>query len=336
MRKINFLIPYSRKPYGGIRVIHHICQMLSDKMDVGINMIGQDRNKASPNTFERKVSRSEESHWILPEFLLPYVKKPRKIRKCYSVFVQNPYIIFKLKRHDKKGILDSLENAANIFCISKDCESMIKLLAPSVKTLRLKWAVDREVQKSAEDLASYFGQKKNLITYMPRKCKELTTYLALISERWTEWEIRPIENLSFIEVINSLKESKIFLSFSEFEGFAAPPVEASVLGNIVIGFSGNGNNELFEQKNFLKVEQNNLLDLIQLTQKKTQNYNFDLDVAKKLLDKFSFEEVRRFNLDSFRNASLEEMTSIKSNISYPSSYVGFLVDAMRTKFHELY
>ena len=37
-----------------------------------------------------------------------------------------------------------------------------------------------------------------------------------------------------------LKKSKIFLSFSSFEGLGLPPAEAALLGNFVIGYTGEG------------------------------------------------------------------------------------------------
>ena len=42
------------------------------------------------------------------------------------------------------------------------------------------------------------------------------------------------------EIAFNLIKSKIFLSFSELEGFGRPPLEAAIAGNKVIGYHGEG------------------------------------------------------------------------------------------------
>jgi hypothetical protein len=54
------------------------------------------------------------------------------------------------------------------------------------------------------------------------------------------WKIQIINNVNEKEVAKILKISKIFINVPGPEGFPAPPLEAALSGNIVIGSTGNG------------------------------------------------------------------------------------------------
>jgi hypothetical protein len=54
-------------------------------------------------------------------------------------------------------------------------------------------------------------------------------------------------------------ESRIFLSFSNFEGTGLPPLEAALSGNKVIGYSGNGGDAYFKKPIFEKIKKGDIL-----------------------------------------------------------------------------
>jgi glycosyltransferase involved in cell wall biosynthesis len=56
-----------------------------------------------------------------------------------------------------------------------------------------------------------------------------------------------------------MKESLIFLSFGEPEGFSLPPAEAMSCGCIVIGYHGMGGREYFKPEFCFPVEMGDLL-----------------------------------------------------------------------------
>ena len=66
------------------------------------------------------------------------------------------------------------------------------------------------------------------------------------------WKLDPIFNVSNSELRKKIIRSKIFLSFSNFEGFGLPPLEAALLGNKIIGYDGGGGSEYWERTNFYK------------------------------------------------------------------------------------
>ena len=91
-------------------------------------------------------------------------------------------------------------------------------------------------------------------------------------------------------IFKHLKNSKIFLSFSNLEGFGLPPLEAAVMGNIVIGYTGQAGKEYWNIPIFKKIEQGDILsfvEVIKATIKKKINHVSINTHRKKLLKKYS-------------------------------------------------
>ncbi|MDB2524201.1 hypothetical protein N9X35_02855 [Amylibacter sp.] len=335
MTKINFITPFSRKPAGGIRVVNDLCVQLSEHFSTGIWPEYRSKIKSGSNIQSLKASLSEKAHWIITEFQLPYLHSTNDIMLCYSIFVQNPYILFHLKRFDQKKILHNLKNAKYIFCISEDAENIIQSLCPEASTIRIRWSLDKKLLESAENIKKASENKKNIITYMPRKCRPIHTLLQ--NHNFINgYELKPLSNMTFPILINQMLESKIFISLSEYEGFAAPPVEAYTLGNLIVGYTGNGNEKLYKHKNFFKVSQNNYRELLTKLEDLTDSQDqFCFDQYYNLIEKFLPSKVTEYNLNQLKNTNFEETCVIGKNFSYPRNKVEYLWDSFKTKFYEI-
>ena len=76
----------------------------------------------------------------------------------------------------------------------------------------------------------------------------------LQSLQWnSNWSLRALSGCTHQEVASAMSESLIFLSFGHPEGFGLPVAEAIASGCAVIGYSGLGGNELFDDNNGLKL-----------------------------------------------------------------------------------
>ena len=75
-------------------------------------------------------------------------------------------------------------------------------------------------------------------------------------------EIKDLNNVSEIQVYRYLKHSKIFLSFSNLEGLALPPVEAALLRNRVIGYTGEGAKEYWRKPIFTEIYSGDLRNFV--------------------------------------------------------------------------
>ncbi len=97
---------------------------------------------------------------------------------------------------------------------------------------------------------------------MPRKLPEHSSLLLFYLKNLLpkNWKILPLINVSEKKIIKSLSISKIFLSFSNFEGLGIPPIEAALSGNKVIGYVGGGGSEYWKKPIFIKVENGEIED----------------------------------------------------------------------------
>jgi hypothetical protein len=101
---------------------------------------------------------------------------------------------------------------------------------------------------------------------MPRKLPDHSRKLLFFIRRHipTSWKIVPIAGMNEAAVVSSLRRSKIFLSFSHFEGCPLPPLEAALCGNRVIGYTGQGAKEYWDPEIFEEIESG---DIVTFTEK---------------------------------------------------------------------
>ena len=97
-----------------------------------------------------------------------------------------------------------------------------------IKIVRISYALHLKKFKTKN--------KKNIITYMSRKLPVHSNLVInyLKSQLPKKWLVKDINNLNEKKTYSSLKESKIFLSFSNMEGLPLPPAEAALAGILII------------------------------------------------------------------------------------------------------
>ncbi len=118
--------------------------------------------------------------------------------------------------------------------------------------------------------------KKNIITYMPRKLPGHSSKLIffLKNKLPKNWRILPLHNMSQNEVYKNLMKSKIFLSFSYFDSLGLPPLEAALLGNKVIGYTGEGGKEYWKKPIFTEIYSGELFKFVDEILKEIKNKSF--------------------------------------------------------------
>ena len=97
---------------------------------------------------------------------------------------------------------------------------------------------------------------------MPRKLPSHSNLLLFYLKNLLpkKWKVLPLINVSEKKLIHTLSISKIFLSFSDFEGVGLPPIEAALSGNKVIGYVWGGGSEYWKKPIFTKVENGEIED----------------------------------------------------------------------------
>lgn len=183
----------------------------------------------------------------------------------YAIYVQNGYYISK----GDPAVLNTAYHAARcILTISDDATRCVAMAFPGVedRILRVHYSVDAQRFNPHQP-------KENLITYMPRKLADHSSKVLFFLRNHlpAHWRIQPIDGLNETGVADLLQRSKIFMSFSHFEGLGLPPLEAALCGNQVIGYTGQGGNEYWTPEIFQAVESGDIVGFAQRILRKIQH-----------------------------------------------------------------
>lgn len=344
-----FFAPMTSKPTGGIRAIYNYVARLRE-VGVEAYVYHPLNNFNYPHADERvpiyranKISTRD--HLIIPDVFVSQISDSDIDKnQSYSLLIQNPYILRSMSRYSNLNkLLDGLNGATKILCISDDSVEMILRISPSCqnKVMRVSWSLD-----SSKFIKSEL--KERLITYMPRKN---ITHINLVCECLhahlpNNWSLQPIQGVSREELCNLLARSSIFLQFGSFEGLPAPPVEAAISGNYVVGYHGNGGKEYWEKPNFTSINVGEISDFanqILLLINKIDLASMDCselgEGISRLIAKFSPSEELKY-LEAFVDAVSDQMPidSSESRITklpFKTNYVSYILNRLLTRWVQI-
>ncbi len=231
---------------------------------------------------------------VLPElWARKYGDQLARMKVTFAIYVQNGYYISK---GHPEVLNEAYQSARCILTISDDASRCVAMAFPGTesKILRVHYSVD----------ASRFNPwqpKENLITYMPRKLADHSSKVLffLRSHLPAHWRVVPIDGLNEVGVAELLQRSKIFMSFSHFEGCPLPPLEAALSGNQVIGYTGQGAKEYWLPEIFEEVESGDVVKFAQSVLDKVQmldameHFPIYEEAIKKLTSIYSADQERQ-------------------------------------------
>ena len=226
---------------------------------------------------------------ILPE-IFAHLAEDLLIKKKinYAIFVQNGYVI--QSTNNEKKLIKAYKKAKFILSYSNDITNCINLKFPNLKTKIVKISYSINLKNLR------LKNKLNLITYMSRKLPIHSNLVInyLKPQLPKNWRIKNLNRLTEEQTYKLLKKSKIFLSFSSFEGLGLPPAEAALARNFVIGYTGEGGNEYWKKPIFTKINSGEITTFVKMVLKKIKelkrNNQFPLRNYFELKSKFSKEK----------------------------------------------
>lgn len=323
MKRINFVYvcPPLDYPVGGVKVIYRHSELM---MKLGYD--SEVYHLEDPNldfrctwfTSNARTKKTREldqdtDYLIFPDAAgVVYSNDAIKQGINYSIFVQNPYQIFpsKFDFFNENRVFDAFNNAQSIIVVSKFARDVVLNLFPEhrLKIFLIYPGID----------ITSFGhnhEKTNLITFMSRKLEDQADFIqyALRSSLPQSWAIQDISNLNESNVYQLLSRSKIFLSFCTKEGFGLPPLEAAYFKNIVVGYTGQGANEFFEEPIFYKIEAEDIVSFIKHTQKivlqNAYEFNGFCDAQLKKIDRLYSSTNVKTQLRHFAESVTRELVA---------------------------
>jgi hypothetical protein len=96
------------------------------------------------------------------------------------------------------------------------------------------------------------------------------------------WDLVAISNRTDLETARFMRESPIFVSFSEREGFGLPPAEAMASGCYVVGYPGLAGREFFDPAYSVPVAEDDQLGFAQAVEAACAAYEADPQAVAKL------------------------------------------------------
>jgi hypothetical protein len=308
-KKLIWVLPALRYPCGGNIVGHNYVDAINAMHYKGYSseVLYSQEPDFKPTLFKYSsqlktdlTADPKKEFFVIPEvFALSNTASLIEHQIPYAISVLNGYLM-DMEINMGFGDFDALErvyeHAAFIISVSEDTTANIKLAFPKCadKIINAPYVIDKAKLAPVE-------QKQNVITYMPRKLPRHSQLVLLLlgNKLPKHWQVMPIDGVTEQEVYDIFTRTKIFMSFSEFEGLAMPPVMAALSGNLVIGYTGEGNKEYFHLSCFEEVMQGDVKDfvdkLLKAVDRFDQNqYQIDMQAVEYLKNKFSDQALNLF------------------------------------------
>ena len=262
---ILFISPSPKEPSGGVKVIYQFCETLlkqgyQSEIVHTDNLMGYCDWLSYDVIFRRNLFvDSRVDFVVIPEGAAGFIGKTCiELGIKFCILVQNGYQTFNVHEQSTRVELDEVYHKASyILSISEDTTSSIIFNNKNIDINKIL----RVYPRINSNIFYREGCNTKKIVFMPRRlgthCRILSYFLE--NHIPSHWVINSIHEKSEVEVGELLRNSSIFLSFSDLEGFGLPPLEAAISGNIIVGYSGSGGDEYFHGPIFRKVEYGNFI-----------------------------------------------------------------------------
>jgi len=284
-KNVIFLLPTQVKPAGGSIVSHHHSDTINAMQykNCSSQVFYPDKLQHIVTKFVHNSSFKRDKSFdikndfvIIPEMMAcRYAPEFIKLSVKFGIHVQNGYSIG-VELRSNIATYEELKNiydkADLIIGNSLDTIENIKTVFPDIsdKIIRSYFVINKAKYQPVDN-------KKNVITYMPRKLgKHSQLVLLFLGDKLPmHWSFKAIDGVTEQEVYDIFYESKIFLSFSELEGLAMPPAMAAMSGNRVIGYTGEANKEYFHLPCFEEVNCGDIKDYVDKILKAVERFDKD-------------------------------------------------------------
>lgn len=189
---------------------------------------------------------------------------------------------------------------------SEDAKEYMRLAFPKLSIYRVKYGFDSQ-------RFSVNTEKKQQICFMPRRLKsDIVQVINILKFKGVlnNWEIRVIENMNEQQVADCMKESLLFLSFNINEGFGMPPAEAMACGCIVIGYPGQGGNEIFNSEFSFPVKDRDIKAYVKTLESVINGYEVTPELYRGMANKASEFILSTYSLEEEERTIIEAWTQV--------------------------
>ncbi|WP_428425580.1 glycosyltransferase [Pararhizobium sp.] len=245
--RILFLTPDYNVPSGGIRVIYRHVDILNDAgisafvlhQRAGFRCTWFENTTSITNMGNAQINRSDLL--VVPELDVDVLGRLSPGIK-YAIFNQNSHLTWKRASSVELSRYMANDDLSGIVTVSSHNQEMLEYSFPNAAVQRVHLGIDPAIFFAGS------GNRPRSIGYMPRRGREdARQVFEMLQARGClrGWQVTALDGLSHGAVADRLRSTRIFLAFTNQEGFGLPAAEAMACGNYVIGNHGNGGREFF-------------------------------------------------------------------------------------------
>lgn len=254
---------------GGTKQLHRLVDILNGIGKKAILLNCLDGFKATwfkhntPSKWLVGTVFGKDDFLVVPEILQMWPTLPTLPLVTKVVYNQNYWLTFKLffdygANKVQYGRIREFYygGVRHVMACSEYNQRFLEFMFPHLNVHRIRYSFDRE--------PFYYGAaRRKQICYMPRRrSEEAERILEMVITKWDlrDWNVVKIEGMDERQVADVMRDSAIFLSFSQREGFGMPICEAMACGCVVVGFAGVGGEEFFGHDFVVQAKEDDLLD----------------------------------------------------------------------------
>ncbi len=302
---VYYLAPHVPTARGGVRVIYRHVDTLNAAGIPAAVVHAQANYRSSwfANTTRvldaAEVVLSRNDVLVVPECYGPGLHGlpvgPRVV-----IFNQAAYHTFDLVRLEDSEPGAPYRQAAGLVAlltVSQDNADLLRHVFPDLPVAQCRQVIDTTVFHPGST-----PPRRRLAFTTDRRAQERQQLLHILRARGllSRWELAPIVGRSEEQTAQIMRESAIFLSFSEREGFGLPPAEAMASGAYVVGYAGLAGREYFDPAYCAPVPDGDLLAFARAVEDACAAYDTDPDAfaghgqlaAKHIGDRYSPDGLR--------------------------------------------
>ena len=317
--RVIYLCTDTDRPSGGHQVIHSHVEILRDmgidawvyRVDSGVNGPPYYRRGYDLTSLEVRV---RQDFLVLPEKFVPWANSKSLMgRVQYAIYIQNPYLSMRdwlSNAHLSRRIYGA---ANRLIYVSEYTREFCKALGFSHVSEHMVYPLV-EVTKPQVEVP-----REKAFAFMPRKLPEhARIVIQWIRDQYPDWKVFEIDGMRHEDVLETLRRTSIFLSFSHAEGVGLPPVEAALCGCQVVGYKGGAGADFFESPIFYAVEEGNYLEYFQQIQSAIASFSASdqtarAQVIQNLSNRFSRDSIRTQLQSCFQDLNIDSRPVNASN-----------------------
>jgi len=246
---VYYLVPDVDTPHGGVRVAYRHVDLLND---LGVRAAVLHAAPGFRATWFPNATRvvdhgslrfCADDLLVVPEVYGPSMHTIDPEARVL-VFNQGAYLTFDaLDLEDTRpgspyGEIGRLEG---IMTVSRDSAHLLSLSFPDVPIHIARPVVDGGLFHPGPP-----PDRRAFAFTVTRRGPERNQVLHMLRALGVDWDPVPLTGMSELQMAETLRETPLFVSFSDRDGFGLPPAEAMASGCYVVGYPGGGGEEFFD------------------------------------------------------------------------------------------